>query len=118
MRVVLGYSGGLDTSVIAPWRRETYDAEVVRMAGDVGQRGGLEGLEAKVLASFGESSYDHGDAGGFIKLFSLPVRMEAGRRNGAAPGQDGNIRPAGPAPRPRGRRGVPAGAGIPGSEMG
>ena len=51
MKVVLGYSGGLDTSVIVPWLRETYDAEVVCMAGDVGQRGGLEGLEEKALAT-------------------------------------------------------------------
>ena len=51
MKVVLGYSGGLDTSVIVPWLRERYDAEVVCMAGDVGQRGGLEGLEAKALAT-------------------------------------------------------------------
>lgn len=58
MKVVLGYSGGLDTSVIVPWLRETYDAEVVCMAGDVGQRGGLEGLEEKALAS-GAAAY-HG----------------------------------------------------------
>ena len=51
MKVVLGYSGGLDTSVIVPWLRENYDAEVICMAGDVGQRGGLEGLEAKALAT-------------------------------------------------------------------
>jgi len=51
MKVVLGYSGGLDTSVIVPWLREQYDAEVVCMAGDVGQRGGLAGLETKALAT-------------------------------------------------------------------
>lgn len=51
MKVVLGYSGGLDTSVIVPWLRETYAAEVICMAADVGQRGGLEGLEAKALAT-------------------------------------------------------------------
>ena len=51
MKVVLGYSGGLDTSVIVPWLRENYDAEVICMAGDVGQRGGLEGLEAKAIAT-------------------------------------------------------------------
>ena len=51
MKVVLGYSGGLDTSVIVPWLRENHDAEVVCMAGDVGQRGGLEGLEEKALAT-------------------------------------------------------------------
>ena len=37
MKVVLGYSGGLDTSVIVPWLRENYDAEVICMAGDVGR---------------------------------------------------------------------------------
>ncbi|MEX2467713.1 MAG: argininosuccinate synthase [Gemmatimonadota bacterium] len=58
MKVVLGYSGGLDTSVIVPWLRERYDAEVVCMAGDVGQRGGLAGLEAKALAT-GASAF-HG----------------------------------------------------------
>jgi argininosuccinate synthase len=51
MKVVLGYSGGLDTSVIVPWLKETYGAEVVCMAGDVGQPGGLEGLEKKALAT-------------------------------------------------------------------
>ena len=36
-KVVLAYSGGLDTSVILHWIRETYDAEVVTYTGDVGQ---------------------------------------------------------------------------------
>ncbi len=51
MKVVLGYSGGLDTSVIVPWLNEHYDAEVVCMAGDVGQPGGLAGLGAKARAT-------------------------------------------------------------------
>jgi len=51
MKVVLGYSGGLDTSVIVPWLKETYGADVVCMAGDVGQPGGLDGLERKALAT-------------------------------------------------------------------
>jgi argininosuccinate synthase len=59
MKVVLGYSGGLDTSVIVPWLREKYDAEVICMAGDVGQKGGLEGLEAKALTT-GASAF-HGE---------------------------------------------------------
>lgn len=59
MKVVLGYSGGLDTSVIVPWLRETYDAEVICMAGDVGQKGGLQGLEQKALAT-GASGF-HGE---------------------------------------------------------
>ena len=55
-KVVLAYSGGLDTSVIVPWLRETYDAEVICMAADVGQSEGLEGLEEKALAT-GASAY-------------------------------------------------------------
>eukprot|EP01018_Ginkgo_biloba_P034708 Gb_25840 [translate_table: standard] len=51
-KVVLAYSGGLDTSVIVPWLRENYDCEVVCFTADVGQ--GVDetkGLEAKAKAS-------------------------------------------------------------------
>ena len=51
MRVALAYSGGLDTSVIARWLIEHYEAEVVCVAVDVGQPGGLAGLREKALAS-------------------------------------------------------------------
>jgi len=51
-KVLLAYSGGLDTSVIVPWLMETYGCEVVTFTGDVGQgEGELEGLEEKALAS-------------------------------------------------------------------
>ncbi len=50
-KVVLAYSGGLDTSVIVPWLRENYGCEVVCFTADVGQGEELEGLEAKALAS-------------------------------------------------------------------
>ncbi len=43
--VVLAYSGGLDTSIIVPWLRETYEAEVICVAADVGQGEELRGLE-------------------------------------------------------------------------
>jgi argininosuccinate synthase len=55
-KVVLAYSGGLDTSVIVPWLRETYGVEVICMAADVGQGEGLEGLEEKALAT-GAAAY-------------------------------------------------------------
>ena len=45
--VVLAYSGGLDTSIIVPWLRENYDAEVICMAADVGQGEELAGLEER-----------------------------------------------------------------------
>ena len=50
-KVVLAYSGGLDTSVIVPWLKENYSCEVVCFCADVGQGEDLSGLEAKALAS-------------------------------------------------------------------
>ncbi len=46
-KVVLAYSGGLDTSIIIPWLKENYDCEVIAVAADVGQGDELEGLEAR-----------------------------------------------------------------------
>jgi argininosuccinate synthase len=50
-KVVLAYSGGLDTSVIVPWLRENYDCEVICFTADVGQAEELDGLEEKALKS-------------------------------------------------------------------
>jgi len=51
-KAVLAYSGGLDTSVILPWLRETYGCEVVAFVADVGQGGGeLDGIVEKAKAS-------------------------------------------------------------------
>jgi argininosuccinate synthase len=51
-KVLLAYSGGLDTSVIVPWLKESYGCEVVTFTADVGQGAQeLEGLEEKALAS-------------------------------------------------------------------
>ncbi|MCH8938374.1 MAG: argininosuccinate synthase [Gemmatimonadetes bacterium] len=50
--VVLAYSGGLDTSAIVPWLKETYDARVLCFAADVGQGAGeLEGIEERAIRS-------------------------------------------------------------------
>jgi argininosuccinate synthase len=49
VKVVLAYSGGLDTSIIIPWLKETYQAEVVAMIGDVGQGEDLEAVRRKAL---------------------------------------------------------------------
>jgi len=50
-KVVLAYSGGLDTSVIVPWLREKYHCEVICFTADIGQGEELAGLEEKALAS-------------------------------------------------------------------
>jgi len=43
-RVVLAYSGGLDTSIIIPWLRENYHCEVIAMVGDVDQGDDFEAV--------------------------------------------------------------------------
>lgn len=50
-KVVLAYSGGLDTSVIVPWLKENYQCEVVCFCANIGQEEELSGLEAKALSS-------------------------------------------------------------------
>jgi argininosuccinate synthase len=50
-KIVLAYSGGLDTSVLLKWLQQTYDAEVVAYCADVGQEEELDGLEEKALAT-------------------------------------------------------------------
>ncbi len=50
-KVVLAYSGGLDTSIIIPWLKETYGCEIIAMIGDVGQQEDLEAARKKALAT-------------------------------------------------------------------
>ena len=47
MKIVLAYSGGLDTSVIVKWLKETYDAEIITFSADIGQEEELKGLAQK-----------------------------------------------------------------------
>lgn len=49
MKILLAYSGGLDTSVIVRWLKDKYDAEIITFAADVGQEEELDGLEAKAI---------------------------------------------------------------------
>jgi len=49
MRIVLAYSGGLDTSVILAWLKESYDAKVVAFCADIGQEEELDGLRPKAM---------------------------------------------------------------------
>lgn len=56
-KIVLAYSGGLDTSVIIPWLKENYDAEVIAVCGDVGQGKETEGLVEKALKTGASKLY-------------------------------------------------------------
>jgi len=50
-KVVLAYSGGLDTSIIIPWLKENYDYDVIAMIADVGQGDDIEAVVKKAYAT-------------------------------------------------------------------
>lgn len=56
-KVVLAYSGGLDTSVIIPWLKDNYQCEVIAFAADVGQAEELRGLPAKAKKTGASKCY-------------------------------------------------------------
>lgn len=56
-KVVLAYSGGLDTSVILKWIKKTYDCEVITLTADLGQEEELDGLEEKALRTGASKAY-------------------------------------------------------------
>src|SRR5438067_13861442 len=49
MKIVLAYSGGLDTSIILRWLKDNYHAEIIALCADIGQEEELAGLEEKAL---------------------------------------------------------------------
>jgi argininosuccinate synthase len=72
-KIVLAYSGGLDTSVIVPWLRENYHCEVVCFTADVGQGEEMDGLEAKALASGASQLIIHDMREEFARDYIFPV---------------------------------------------
>jgi argininosuccinate synthase len=75
-KVVLAYSGGLDTSAIVPWLRDTYDCEVVAFAADVGQGADeLDGLEDKARSSGASECHVVDLRRSFIEEFAFPTLM-------------------------------------------
>lgn len=77
MRVLLAYSGGLDTSVIIPWLKENYDCDVICMAADVGQGEELEPLNKKAIDSGAEKIYIEDLVEEYITDFIYPT-LKAG----------------------------------------
>jgi argininosuccinate synthase len=72
-KVVLAYSGGLDTSVILRWLIETYDCEVVCFAADLGQKEELSGLEAKAIKTGAVKIYIDDLQEEFVRDFVFPA---------------------------------------------
>ncbi len=76
-KVVLAYSGGLDTSVIVPWLRNNYGCEVICFSANLGQEEELSGLEEKALASGASKIYIEDLRMEFVTDYVFPT-MQAG----------------------------------------
>ena len=73
-KVVLAYSGGLDTSIIIPWLKENYNnCEVIAVSGDVGQGTELDGLEEKALATGASKLYIEDLNKEFVEDYVFPT---------------------------------------------
>jgi argininosuccinate synthase len=78
-KVVLAYSGGLDTSVAIPWLKENYDCEVVAVLADVGQGEDLEKAAAKARAIGASKAYVEDLRTEFVRDYVFPA-LRAGAR--------------------------------------
>jgi argininosuccinate synthase len=72
-KVVLAYSGGLDTSIIIPWLKDNYGAEVIAFAADIGQGSELKGLEEKAIKTGASKCIIEDLREEFICEFALPT---------------------------------------------
>jgi argininosuccinate synthase len=72
-KVVLAYSGGLDTSVIVPWLKNNYGCDVICMCANLGQAEELNGLEEKALASGASKCYIEDLREEFITQYIFPT---------------------------------------------
>ncbi len=71
-KVVLAYSGGLDTTVIIPWLKENFDYEVICVCGNCGQAEELDGLEERALSSGASKLYIEDLTDEFCNDFIMP----------------------------------------------
>ena len=72
-KVILAYSGGLDTTAIIPWLKETYDYEVICACIDVGQESELDGLEERAKHSGAEKCYIVDVVDEFCENYIMPT---------------------------------------------
>jgi len=73
MKIVLAYSGGLDTSIILRWLEENYQAEIIAFCADIGQEDELDGLEAKALRTGASKCYIDDLQEEFARNFIFPM---------------------------------------------
>ena len=79
-KVVLAYSGGLDTSIIIPWLKENYNnPEIIAVSGNVGQADELEGLEEKALKTGASKIYIEDLTDEFVEEMIIPTVQAGGK---------------------------------------
>ena len=79
-KIVLAYSGGLDTSIIIPWLKENYnDPEIIAVSGNVGQADELEGLEEKAIKTGASKIYIEDLTDEFVNDMIIPT-VQAGAK--------------------------------------
>ena len=77
MKIVLAYSGGLDTSVLLSWIKEEYDAEMIAFCADIGQEEELDGLDKKAKRTGASKIYIRDLSEEFARDFIYPM-IQAG----------------------------------------
>ncbi|MBQ8432230.1 MAG: argininosuccinate synthase [Clostridia bacterium] len=79
-KVVLAYSGGLDTSIIIPWLKENYNnPEIIAVSGNVGQADELEGLEEKAIKTGASKCYIEDLTDEFVEEMIIPTVQAGGK---------------------------------------
>ncbi|HBJ2621621.1 argininosuccinate synthase [Clostridium botulinum] len=76
-KVILAYSGGLDTSIIIPWLKENYNCEVIAVCGNVGQKDELDGLKEKAIKTGASKLYIEDLTKEFVEDYIFPT-IQAG----------------------------------------
>lgn len=77
-KVVLAYSGGLDTSIIIPWLKENYDCEVIAYIADVGQEDDFDKVKEKAIISGASEAYVYDLKEEFIKDYAYQYLKTSG----------------------------------------
>ena len=72
-KIVLAYSGGLDTSIIISWLKDNYNCEVIAVVGNVGQKDELAGLEEKAIKTGASKCYIEDLTEEFVNEYIFPT---------------------------------------------
>jgi argininosuccinate synthase len=73
MKIAVAYSGGLDTSVMVKWLMEKYDAEIITVTGNLGQKKELNGVEEKALKTGASRAFMMDGTEEFVEQYVFPA---------------------------------------------